>query len=541
MKMPVFFAGLLLSAGNIGVAVGEEPQDQLKLRNGAVSSGRFVEGNSNAITFRSDAGVRDYPRAEVAAILFGGTPIATGQVPAWLGAGQGLKVTRWMTYRRITHFKYPDNPQTINNAKISGNGSKIVYSTYDGTYVINPDGTGLTKVGPIRNDGYIDISQDGTKIAWFDNNGIFVASSDGSRKVKMPGGFSVESIRLTAKADRLFVLSRERGIMVLPADGSDLRVICKTEDAAKAVGADVNGNHWRGGDSGIDISDDGSVVVAHFLWNAVVMNGDGSGLKKLTQFRGYDDSNYLYRVRVSGNGQRIICDNNVKLDGVQQTTLTVYDRAGSRLNEYRGPLCDGADWIQVSQDGSKFLASWGVRLFDSEGDSRFDVGLVGGHGDGRNPLYRATHATFTSDMKRIVAVTEAEGAFQLVAVELNPVEQVDGLALNDMSVSPRFLTTDGTTNATVTARVKGEDLSTAEYLWMRAGMELKRGIGFEWLYDDGSNGDETAKDGVASSANARLVQSLKVEPGPFTVRFSAVTKAGSALVVDLEGMEARTP
>jgi hypothetical protein len=72
-------------------------------------------------------------------------------------------------------------------------------------------------------------------------------------------------------------------------------------------------------------------------------------------------------------------------------------------------------------------------------------------------------------------------------------------------------------------------------------MELKRGIGFEWLYDDGSNGDETAKDGVASSANARLVQSLKVEPGPFTVRFSAVTKAGSALVVDLEGMEARTP
>ena len=531
MTTAMLLSLVMMQASSAQVSPGS---DELRFRDGRVVSGQLVSFDGRVFTFRTSQETLTIPREQVAAVFIGMAGVPGISLPPFVSAGEGFKVVRWTTFRRITNFQGGADAKVINNSKISANGSKIVFSTYAGTYTINSDGTNLILLSDKRNEGLIDISSDSKKVAWGDNSGLFVANSDGTGQVKMPGGFQVISMRMTAMGDRLIVLAPERGILMLPTDGSDVRRVATTAEVAKVAGTDENGNHWRGWNSGLDISNDGSRLVFHFLWDAFAMNSNGTELRKLTQFLNPENRS-LRCVRISGNGQKIAYLNQ-PMDG-NQSTLAFLDWDGGNLRKFTGAEVAYGDWMQCSADGSKVALSWGLRLHDSDGQGKLDVAYVGPGTP--TSVDRACSATMTADMRRVCLRLDIGPSNQLVVVDFNPMTLTGAPPLNNLSASPRFLLTDGATNTILSAQTQDPELQYVGFMPMRAGWFLNCSYYYSGLNDEGRDGDQTAKDGTFGNNTLRLHTDFKVVPGPLTLRFFAFNRAGHMLSVDVEGLEAR--
>ncbi len=467
----------------------------------------------------------------------GAETAATGPPPG-LGAAAPLKITRWTTFRRITNFPRGEGAKFINAAKISADGSKIAFSAYNGTYVINPDGTGLTRLSDKRNEGRVDISADGRRVVWYEehNRAGYVGDSGALGKTRLSGGFYVQAVRITAKGDRVFVVSGEGGgIFAVPVDGSEGKKIVTTANVCKLNGVDENGNHWR---DILDISDNGSNIVFHLLMDAFAAHGDGSGLRQLTQNRPSQDFS-LKSVRVSGNGGKIA----ILHERGEKTAAALMDWGGGNRVEYLGWDYGYGDWMQLSRDGKQAALSWGLRLLDSRGNSSWNALDFG-----RDLIYRPAMASLTADFKRACLVIEGGESTdqgrpsQLVIVDFNPARLGPAPAITDISVSPGDVPNDGSKPVTPSARVTGEDITAVVVQMIRDGWNL-HGISYtsQLLWDDGSNGDPSAKDGIFTNNGLALVSYGKVAPGPVALRYTAANKAGHILSVEAEGFKARGP
>lgn len=511
--------------------------DELQMRDGTKATGTLVAADDKTIVFRSSGGLLTKSRDDVRAVFLGEAAPAPGGPPPGVSADEPLKIVRWTTFRRITHFQ-TNEIAPINNCKLSADGSKVIFSTYGATFVVNADGSGLTKLSDKRNEGLIDISADAKKVVWYDGTWEgFVANSDGSGRVKLPGGFQIQSLRMTARGDRVIALSADQGrILALAADGSDVRRITGTAEVAKAAGVDENNNHWRGIPSGLDISDDGSRIVFHFLWDAFAVGGDGTGLRRLTQFQSPEDRS-LYRVRISGNGRKVAWHN----EKGAESTVTIEDWSGGGRVAHTGMRAASGNSLFVSQDAAKVAMSWGARLYETGGDASWDAGDFGLAGDEPKPLHRANVMSLSADGRRACLNLDI-GPSQLVIVDFNPPALNGVPRLEHVRASPRFLLNDGSTNATLSAQTGGDDLQYVGATVFRDGWRLDA-IGWpdRRLNDDGREGDEKAKDGTFSTDQLRFASGAKIAPGPVTLRFFAFTKAGHALAVDVEGVEARQP
>ncbi len=463
--------------------------------------------------------------------------------PPGLTVGAGFRIARWMTFRRITNWQGPE-AKNITNCRLSKDGSKIAFSTYAGSFVINSDGTNLVRLSDKynANPGLIDISADGRQVVWYDVNerGLYVGNSDGSDKAKMPVSGFVSSLRLTAKGDRLFVLVPEAGgIFSMPSDGSDLKRIMTTSTVCKLLGIEENGNHWRGWPSGIDISDDGSRVVFHLLWDAFAMNGDGSGLRRLTQYLTPEDRGMDY-IKISGDGKRFAMHHQADTD--EKRTVTISDWDGANTTVHAGNFTMDGAWMQLNTDGSKVALSWGLRVFDGMGKGRLEASEWGSYGG--QPTYRARLASISGDGRRI-SFTVDDNGHQLVVADINPASLAGFPTFADIGLAPRFIMTDGTNEALATTKVTDPALQYVGITGLRDGFRFP-----EWslrpvgaLNDQGASGDKKAGDGIFTTAGVRLFKPTPKDapPGPITIRFFAWNKQNNALFVDLEGFEARTP
>ena len=101
-------------------------------------------------------------------------------------------------------------------------------------------------------------------------------------------------------------------------------------------------------------------MVFAFLWDAFSMNGDGSGLKQLTQFL-TPENRTLKLVRVSGNGAKLAW--NVE-DGAK-SAVTMTDWGGGNKLDYVGSLYADGAWLRLSADASRAALGWGIRLLDT--------------------------------------------------------------------------------------------------------------------------------------------------------------------------------
>lgn len=518
------------------------PDDALHLRDGRVLRGTAISHDDRTVVFRTAQGVSSWPRSQVAAIVFG-QPAESPGLPPEISLAPGLRAARWLTFHRLPRFDLGPLPHAINNAKISANGQRIIVAANEGgTASLNADGSGLVRLSEARSYGLIDISADGRTVAWADANGIYAARSDGTDRRTLPGGFSPIALRLTANGERLYVMTLERGLLLLPTDGSDVRRILSTEDVAAVAGLPSNNNSWRGRPSGLDVSDDGTRLVFHFGRNVMACNGDGSGLRKLTDLEPARDSS-IRLVRISGDGTRIGW-----LRNAPELSLNLQDWDGGNQLTHRENGLREALYLQLSRDGNTALASHGARFYGGRDASYLNLTQWGQ--SNYEAVYNTTYATFTADARRILLVTgepispDAARPCPLVIAELNPMQVGDVPPLREINVQPRFLLTDGATNATATVRTGHPNLDTAGLGALQRG-ELLPAF-YYWglpLLDKGANGDEKAGDGLFSTNAVRISKSCdpKVEAGPMTLRIYAQTKASDALVVDFTGVEARTP
>lgn len=526
----------LLPLGNAQAA-----DDEVRLRDGGILRGHVVAVDENLVVLRAGSGLKSLQRSDVQMIVFAGQQ-AAGGLPAGISVGPGLSVARWITFHRITRFGANNDVRQITNCKLSANGRQVAFSSIQGTYTLDADGGNLVRLDERRNDGMVDISADGRKIAWCNDQGaIYVASRDGSSRVQMPGGFQINSLRMTADGNQLYVLCPQQGILQLPADGGGIRKVVTTEQVARVGGVDANGNHWRGNPSGLDVSDDGSRIVCHFLWNAFGVQSDGSGLRQLSRLE--RDANLSF-VRISGNGQKVAWLGPRGNDSL----LTITDWGGGNPAEYRGTRVQWGSWMQLSPDASQVGLSWGWQLLATSGRESLDVLDMGLAGDEPKPLHRASMATMAAGGARACVVldgptsTAQAASSQLAIVDLNPPSIGPAPRLEEITVQPRFVLNNNGSAATVSARSGGPDLPYVGFTTMRDGWRADY-IGWpnRGLNDEGRDGDVKAGDGVFSDGGMRVGGDPAPAPGPLRLRVFAFTKGGDGLMVEVDGLDLRAP
>lgn len=517
--------------------------DELRLKDGTIVQGEAVSHDQQTVVFRTAAGVKTYPRRDVASIVFGGVA-TTGGVPTGISAAQGLRVKRWYSWRKIMDNPRDATAKHISSAKISGNGQKIVFFGRQGVHTLNPDGTGLTQITAEPTDRG-DITSDGRRVVWYNaKEGIMMAASDASGRTSLPGGLKPIALRISGDGSSIFALDYEKdGIFRLPPDGSDIKRVTTTANVSVANGVDENRNHWRA--DSMDVSDDGRRIVFRFLWDAFALDVQSGRLRQFTSYLNPEDRS-LVTARISPDGNKVA----YLYYGGQKHFVAVQEWNGTPAATHDG-LGPGMRDIEILADGSVFGGWEFIRFLRPDGRTREEV-----LGFAEAPMFDNPYsATSTSDGRRIVFVAEGvvsqdQGrGSQLFTVEVRPASISGFPTLREIRARPPFVPVDSSTTSTISVRAGEAPQLNMVYAFMTRenmlgyDLNLARYSGDGWLVDNGTRGDSMANDGVFTGNQFTLRQYVTrpIEPGPLTLRVFARNKAGSMTVVDLEGMEGRRP
>ena len=472
----------------------------------------------------------------------GGTDTAVSDASAEVAVPGTFPLTqvRRTSYRRITNFPRGPEAKFITGARISADGTRIVFGTSNGTYTIASNGSGMVQLSDKKNNGHLDISANGQKVAWYDDSlEGWAAGSDGTGKTKLAGTHSVRAMRMTAAGDQIFEIAPDAGGLIkVPADGTALQLIMSTTDVAKLNGVDPNGNHWR---AVLDVSDDGGKVVFTFLWDAFQMMGDGTGLKQLTQFL-MPENRTLNLARVSGNGAKVAWN----VQNGATSSVTISDWGGGTPVVYSGSTYAEAYWMHLPGNGAKAALSAGLLVLDTAKVAPYDAI---DSGSTSIPLGKPVMVTMTADQTRACLVIEGQESTdqgrpnQLVVVDFEPPTTNGAPGITGAATSTLTIPNDGTKPASIFALVTDSDeISEVNTVALRGGLRLGLTPWLHWpLEDTGLHGDATAKDMVHSTNTVTLPPDNKVAPGPFTLRFVASNRGGHVLMIDTEGLAATAP
>jgi hypothetical protein len=465
----------------------------------------------------------------------GGPTGGSGSMGGVTTASPNFKVSHVTVFRKITNFK-GDESQFISELKLARDGSKIAFISQKGVFTMNPDGSGIQQISD-KPSQHLDISGNGRRIAWCDVSQapqIFVANSDGSGKTPMPGGFSIVTLRLSADGNTVFLLCPEKGgLFSMPADGSDVKKLVTTEQVCKLLDIEPNGNHWRT----FEVSADGSRIAMHLLWDIIAANGDGSNLHRLTKYKAYA----VDKIAISPDGTRVAHQRSVTPEN-SGIVFTNFDGSGEVLHP---KIAESTSGITFGNTNDRVFVGPGLRWYSIDGKTSCDYMDIG------NTVFAAPiMLQFTDDMKHALMhrdgpeSTNQGRSSQIVMVDFDPPTINGAPALADIRITPKFLTNDGSSTMTVTAKC-----SIPEPMWIgctlsRDGAKMKD-LG-AWSYplaDAGANGDEKKEDQIFSSNTivARSNSGKPLPPGPATLRFSAMDKDWNLTVIDVDGIELRAP
>lgn len=535
-------------------------EDRLEYRDGSTVDGHLLGYRNEVIAFETDDDILRLKRADVAAIYFdpsnqtgAGPTAAPDGPPPGISVAEGLSVAQWYTVRQIPHIGLDDFTYTsVNILAINQAGTHFAVATGGFTAVGSLDGNTPTRV--LSKDGNprgVAISSGGSKVAWVEKGGIMVAGLDGSNPRKMPGGADIWTMTISDDGKWIFYYDYQgRGLYAMATDGSDLKQVVSLQEACDYLGIPANGNYWKGPGGGLTCDAKGSKIAFQLYKDALVVNRDGSGLRRLTEFNSDRNDAGLHVATISADGS------TVAYYHAYAKTLTIESLDSGEKRIYENVL-HGTSALSLSADGSIAALSHGARLFYREEDRREDLTEVGVYaGSGLRPFASMNRALITGDGKQLVALTsefkEGSGTAypRISVIELNP-SSLEGVPhLESIDIFPRFILNDGTNTATLTVQPDPSRMDMVGSLLMRNGYHpgYQERPGYHTmaqLFDNGRNaGDPTADDGIYTTAEHKVNTSHPagpVTPGPVTTRLFAYNHQHHLLVVDIEGLEVRKP
>ncbi len=468
-------------------------------------------------------------------------------LPVGISVSKGLKVRGWTTVRRITRNKIEDG-WNISNARISGDGSRIVFASNKGTYVVAADGNSApVQVGAAAHvdGGQVSISDDGKVIAWKDTDGLFVSNSDGSGRRLLDDKTRWKKVQLTADGRRLFLCELYgQSITAMNINGSNRQSLVTVEQIQKTVGLTGNRNFFSV--QGMDVSADGSRIVFHagndlFTWTT------GAGIRRLTTYHGSRETHGVSAVAISGDGSRC-CYTEYLTTGAQLPRVIQF--TGQPIVSF--PEVGHAE-LQMSQDGRFFFASnvgWAQR-YDVEA-KHYNAPLS--FSNYHWPTFRAARTSFSRDGRRACffvpdwggkRITEAPITPQITVMDFNPTT-LDGVPhLEQIDIQDRVLPAEKRKSTTASVKATGDEIQFTAFLPIRPGTDqLKyKTFGLHALSDDGKTlGDETAKDAQFTSSHFDIFllnANAPCDPGPLTLRVFAFDKNDHMLSVEVDGVGIR--
>jgi hypothetical protein len=462
-----------------------------------------------------------------------------------------------LVYHEITAFTTSPTGTDEEAPIISDDGQHVAYGVAAGSgstdpnriFEMNADGTDQHEVDSYQHScdcgSMIDISADGSKVVSTDSVQLRIADGTGAgRELIALGSNEINGARISGDGTKVFfrvyrdTSTRdtnqpiERGLYVVNADGSGLRQIVgpKQMEALGLPPTDFFGSNSRS----IDASTDGSHIVfgdyndpkEGGVGNSLFgVNLDGSGLRnELGRVA------FLLNGAISGDGSTVAYS-FVDADNVQQVGVAPFAGGSPRklidstanLPVANGGIPGGGDRMQLSEDGKlALLGSSGV-LADTRTGALLALGvpaptlangavpLVG------NGLYQATMDSHADRFLYIAG--DAAGIRQLAILDRDPADAGPSPRLSQATLDPATIQDQGNSAATVTVKV--EHTGTLVGVGARV---LYDGLndpnaGDYLLWDNGSNGDAAAGDGVYTNNGVRTNCCAVV--GPRAVRIYA--------------------
>ncbi len=561
--LPLFVCSLTLA---------QSAPEELRLRNGNVLKGQFVEGDKQTIIFRSEGGLQTYPKRDVRAVVFdtGEAVASDSEFPPGFSAKPPLKIKRVISYRRITRNRGTEEGQFEPEVMtLSGDGTTIVFWTRKGGFfAINADGSNRRQILARKDNaehfnaewgGRLALSHDGKVMYWQGGQSAPIRriNTDGTdERLLVRAGAEYHAFQLREDCGRIFFSSRG-GIFSIDTEGKgDYKEIVTHVQLGKLW--EVSSDWTMLGD--FDVSADGSKIAFAVggypkakARQLMAINADGSGMRRIVE-TDFEPSH----LRMSADGKQILF-----WKYGQKGFIVNWD--GSGLRELAWPAWDGnhggfQHLSRFSPDGARFVYNCGYaggmqeyRLDDSD---RFEP-LASGRWDGYpDPVFWGYYTpTFSRDLKRFATMTQywqQSKPRQVLVGDVNPrtapglpvVSDVEFPAL--LSVNPQVPQHTGTIKCKVAKgdsdveRVQFILLSSADYARNKRWQPDLGWWGLEGdhqMRDDGKNGDEKAGDGIYTSNNL-TPHTTDYQPteGRHVLRI-IVHDDQNAVAVDVDGVE----
>lgn len=470
-----------------------------------------------------------------------------------------------LVYHQLTNLT--DSVAGVGQPVLSANGERGVFTdsparmdpaTPNHVYSINADGTGLTEIDtyqPLCNcRSLLDISDDGATIVFTDAMQVRIADGGGVRQLLQVSSNEITAIRLSGDGQTVFLLVRRdtsnsdgsvampRGVWAIEADGSDLRQLVGPAEIADHLSLPIEslGCCLHGGWEPLDVSTDGSRVVFGAYGNGgetlFAVNGDGSNLHTLS-----DPMAFVRRVVISGDGGTVGYD-VIPLDtnGQEEIGVIAFDGSGQKTLG-TATQTDPAMPLQISADGSRLLLSSIAWLYDTTtGDVRQLAVLTPGAGSQTALVADGIpRATMNADASRFLYVIDtvrcadcANQREQLATLDIGPAEFGAAPLISDTLIDPAEVVVAYGSTVTVSAAIDGNgEFVAAGLVALRDGLyDVNVGRSAS-LFDDGTNGDADAGDGVFTNSTIQhsFIVAREDDTGPRTIRIQAEVMASDGL------------
>jgi len=466
-------------------------------------------------------------------------------------------VPQLLVYHQITN--YPDATGSLGYPVLSGDGTTGVFTNAPGSgdpatpnriFTIKADGSGMTEVDSYTTLCYcsslVDISNDGSVVVSTEGVQVRIADGSGARELLRLASGEITSLVITGNSQTVYFLVRRdtstsdnaillpRGIWAIDADGENLRQVIDASDVAGALSlpVDQTGCCFHGDGHPLDASDDGSrIVFAAFAGTGehfFSADGNGGNIVKLG-----GDMQYAMRVAISGDGALAAYDGTPS--GATLNEVAVLPAGGGTPHVLTTMPYSGFDEpFQLSQTGARLLISSNGLLVDTAtGDSVLlgvSINGVGGNHEAvlTDGLPRGTMdanaQTFLYVMRTVRCADCPNRQEQLATLALDPIDLGDAPFITDTSIEPPTIALDHGSEATVVATVDadGQVLGVGFAAMLDGAVDPNVSAGL-LLFDDGTNGDSTAGDGIYtnSAITHAFVVARDDDTGPRVVRIAA--------------------
>jgi hypothetical protein len=473
---------------------------------------------------------------------------------------QTATIIRTIVYRQISNIQSGESPGFISALKISGDGSRIIFTGDQPgkIFTIKSDGSDLIQVFDYASisldrwwQPHIDISYDGWKIIWTDGVGeIFIADYDGTDLKRIATTFPGEyggtegpnfplTPRITADGTRVFFIHRGGGPdiaggYIIEADGTGQSQLFSYRQMSQQLfgqsGSEING-FWAFVNE-FDISSNGSYMVFGTInfgapGHTITFVSSGLQLKKATDFT-HQSNTYA----ISPADDKICTAQLVSGEG--RTALVSMNYDGSNLIEIGKNIGDG--YVYNMTANSLQVLAGGMSLFNTDGSGQLDlvVSPLTYSGGLEDPFYRAgigLTQSISADGRKLSFKTEPYNLPQRIWVaDINPNPTDDVPSISDVNFTPNWVLTDGTSSSTFSAYVSGgpEGVSYVSFDCFRDGV-YKPGYVRDFLYDDGTHGDATAGDGMYTNNYVTRYLAPPDPVNPFIIRITAISGNGKKI------------